>query len=225
LPPEDPTLWLWPDFGFLRPTRYAAGQFHPRGDHDAAHLGQPGFGRQAGRRGSDCFRGRHRGGQTDVRPGKPSRLAAPTPFSRSKWATAAARTAGGVVFDPEPKTLTFNVAPVVHDASYQVARRAAHQTLPRTHLTLASQPGDPVGQGATYEVRADDGQFVAIALPGASELPAPLGEDVGLVFAAPSNSPLTPDYLAANAASTGDAPFLKVGELPDGPSVVSGRSL
>ncbi|MBN2577591.1 MAG: tandem-95 repeat protein [Pirellulales bacterium] len=67
---------------------------------------------------------------------------------------------GGAILDTNPKTLTFNYIPVVHDDVYEVHENGVlDQSLFITRLSMISEPGDWIGQGKIYDFDQSNGTF------------------------------------------------------------------
>ena len=134
---------------------------------------------------------------------------------------------GGIILDPNPKTLSFNIAPVAVDDSYSVDENATlDESLSVTGLQMTSQPGDVVGGGDSYGFTSAGAYFSPEATGGnsVSIYVYPNGAWWELTFTAPEGEDLAPGtYTGAVSQATADQPGLFVWTSVNRLSVTAGQ--
>jgi hypothetical protein len=138
---------------------------------------------------------------------------------------------GGVTVDPNPKTLSFNIAPVAADDAYSVDENAKIDcTSSATAFWTNSQPGDPVGDGNGCSYTGATAEFSPeqVGRNGVSieVYPYPGSGSWNIAFSAPAGADLAAGtYTGAVAVgeATGSQPGLSVWTARAGPLVTTGQ--
>ncbi|MGA2069055.1 MAG: Ig-like domain-containing protein [Thermoguttaceae bacterium] len=136
---------------------------------------------------------------------------------------------GGVTVDPDPKTLSFNIAPVAVDDTCSVDENATIDcTSSVTSFWTNSQPGDPVGGGGGCSYTSANAGFSPEGY-SRNEVSIDVFPDLesewwNLTFAAPDGADLVPGtYAGAMYEATVDHPCVNVSTATNRPWATAGQ--